>query len=192
MAYAAIGRFIVEFEQLIDAIRTHIYFTLMTNGLQDFKLANNVVHSKALTAFPLIDMMSSMLSDQGHLVDEADETKGQVWHYIIKQSSVAAERRNQIAHGTWFIGWGNKQTESWSKLEGYKIVPSKKAGASIKDLGVEPEEIYKECDEIATLTKLLRKATTILTLPPASGMPRDYKEHFTLEDGRWLPDQPTA
>jgi hypothetical protein len=58
--FEALGRFVQEFEQLVDAVRTTSMHLLSSNSPKQQQLVNVVLFHKSLTAQPLFEIMRGL------------------------------------------------------------------------------------------------------------------------------------
>ena len=93
--YAPIGRFVVEFEYLTDAIRDVAVLTFKKHGLTKESLARIVL--SGLTATPLLVVFKSLVSESLEL----DPTQRDLVNQIAAKGHALIRYRNQIVHGTW-------------------------------------------------------------------------------------------
>lgn len=189
-AHTAIGRYIVEFEQVMFAIKNHIDHLFLIGGLKDVNLARAFTQNKFVSANTLVQTLSAMLRELGHLSDGKDPVKGKVYLYILKQCDVAIQRRNEYAHGTW-LGVSNVgQAEGDVKIDGFKYDVSKSKGVDPKDIGMSAKELHDASDQLSVLFRLINKAYSLLLIPEGLPMPVTFDQHFTLVGSDWLPEQP--
>lgn len=103
--YQALGQFFVEFSRMVSAMESGLYF--VTGG--DQKLIRAIVAE--LTADPLTRAWRSVMI-QGANLPENDR---KVLSELTAEISDLINLRNDWAHGTWFVGYGNETTTDWSK-----------------------------------------------------------------------------
>ena len=122
--YANIGKSIVEFEHLCRAMQSAITFILQRQGLQNQHVTNILL--AGLTASPLQSLLESLI---GELVELNDNEK-KIVKNIFSRIQKIIERRNNIAHSTWFIGYGSRATEDFSETSGFKLHKNKQGSKS--------------------------------------------------------------
>lgn len=107
--YAAIGRFVVEYENAVYALRVLAWFALdLINkplGQRLAQIATAELSNRALRDATLAAVLERYKPD----VVDAD---------LIERVFKRLERleqghRNPIVHSTWFIGYGNESTTDW-------------------------------------------------------------------------------
>jgi hypothetical protein len=105
--YAAIGRFAVEFEHICNYMRIIIGGILCKEGLHN----NNVIEIllSDLNAAPLRSLVSSLISETVTL----SESDLRIVTRILNDVQKMTEKRNEVIHATWYIGWMyNEENES--------------------------------------------------------------------------------
>lgn len=96
--YAAIGKFVVEFEMIVHMLRMGIAAAFQVAGTKPPRLTFALVGNRSVTAGPLLEMFVSTL---GHLHRGAEVRSVLKW--LQKEIKLLIEDRNDIVHGTWFI-----------------------------------------------------------------------------------------
>ncbi|MCG6154026.1 hypothetical protein [Leptospira bandrabouensis] len=105
--YRAIGRFSVEFEHLCWNIKNSIVFLMQDNKNPQSQKYLRVLLADQ-TAYPLITKLKSISSIRLKDYQEELLLLDPLFKFCIKIN----ETRNDIIHGTWFIGWvSEEQTE---------------------------------------------------------------------------------
>ena len=97
--FEAIGRAVVAFEQVTHRLQVGIATILAEHGLRNQQLANVVLAE--LTAAPLISMYRTLLFE----VMAPDTAGAKYLKQIFSRLVRLTERRNEIVHSTWFVGW---------------------------------------------------------------------------------------
>jgi hypothetical protein len=113
--YQAIGHAVVEFELMVDRVRMGIETLLVRAGLTIYSFADAMVAGQ--TAYSLGMTLRAMLGglplkygpDEIFILDTA----------FNRYAELCAER-NDIVHGTWFIGHQTDGAADWSVAQGYK------------------------------------------------------------------------
>lgn len=119
--FALIGRYIVAFEEVLEAMRTTINSILLRNGLDDTDM--RVIVTTGLTASPLKDIFRSFVLRDVYLWQQSDETKENmrlVLREILKQVDELTTKRNDIVHGTWEMGSNTFDPEVRTPMFGFK------------------------------------------------------------------------
>jgi hypothetical protein len=191
--FEALGRFVQEFEQLVDAVRTTSMHLLSSNSPKQQQLVNVVLFHKSLTAQPLFEIMRGLyavfIKEFPERVSADDlEVINAVMRYCATEFSKLAQVRNDLLHGTWFIGWANEKQEDFSELQVHKFRVTKE--------GYEPAELPKSATELSQLTnrcqelgKLIWRIFAAFYNPTGRS---SVAANVRLENGRWLPEPPPA
>jgi hypothetical protein len=217
--YRALGKFVQNFENAVEAVRRFVFF-MLTSGhcghVSEFaegrwtgrqprtpqenmhlirrqqRIADIVLAS--MTAQPLLDAMRFIIVEITNFDNQEDvETRkeGETARDIAKQLhaelSEMIRLRNDILHGTWHIGWANPADQDFSKMNGYKIKPSK-AGwdqAKLPETAEQLEEVAARCSELSQIAFRLMCCFYPVRL--------SVRKNFVKVDGRWLePSKETA
>ena len=165
--YRAIGQFAVKFEHVVLSLLTGIRFLLHRGGLVSPNLAN--VMLAGLTAEQLKSILQAMIPEFV-VLDQRDE---RIVKEIFKKVVNIIEKRNDIIHRSWLVGWpGVKQTE-FSKVHGSKFKRGKK-GIEFKPVSytvMDFDSLSAECDyavmlidRLAICVQMERKISTDVEL----------------------------
>lgn len=138
--YRAYGEFAVQFEHLIDGTRMAIADILQHEGLHNQQVANIILAD--LTAAPLRNLFGSLVGETKNL----DKNDRRIFDNVLKRMQALTERRNEIIHGTWYIGWTSEVDDDFSIASGVKLHKSNKGGAvkSFKHSVTDFENLSKE------------------------------------------------
>lgn len=148
--YCAYGEFAVNFEHVCGAIHTAITFILNQEGLRNQQVSNILL--AGLTAEPLRVIFSSLLAETQKF--NAEEKK--IVDSVVKRFQLLTEKRNDIIHGTWFVGWASPTDTDFSKVSGFKHHRSNK-GASAKSFGFGVEEFESLTREAKALNNIFNR-----------------------------------
>jgi hypothetical protein len=146
--YALLGEFTAKFELVCFEMRTGIY--MMVGGAIEQQpkvqaLCAELTANPLLKAFRSIALQSSEISDFGK----------DVLVKITNRTAKLIERRNDIIHGTWFIGRATAGNEDFSSSPGFKLQNTSQ-GVRHKSLNINEEQFKQpiaECEEVAKLIK---------------------------------------
>jgi hypothetical protein len=123
--YRAIGEYVVKFETVIGMAALGIQLILDERGLQGRRLSAIAVAK--LTADPILDMFFSMAAEVGEGWTNQDR---KVVSGLRKRASAMVERRNEIVHSQWVVGWLHPSDEEerrypasryWRDASGFKF-----------------------------------------------------------------------
>lgn len=133
--YSVLGEFVVNFENIVFAIREDCSFLLESKGLTDSVLGDIVLGQKYLTAEPLVSCYVTMVN---HIIKHTNgkETISKRLDQFRNKLSSLIEARNDIVHSTHFfvesiniVGPPKVETE----FKAYKPSP-KKTGYHLKKI----------------------------------------------------------
>lgn len=123
--YRAIGEFVVKFEYTCHTIQTSIVFLLGRAGLTDQRIAQILL--AGLTADPLRGLLQSLVAQTQSL----SEKEQAILKNAFDRFQKLTERRNDVVHTTWAVGWGSEDQADFSEAAGMKFHKNK-TGAAIK------------------------------------------------------------
>jgi len=148
--YANIGEFVVKFEHLCHAMQTSITFLMHGQDLKNQQVANILL--AGYTADHLRTLFESLI---GELVKINDNEK-KIVKNIFSRIQKLTERRNDVVHSTWYIGWGNEQTQDFSEAPGHKLHKNKQ-GAALKAFNYKAEDFLELVEEAEKLSSLVMR-----------------------------------
>lgn len=154
--YANIGEFVVKFEHVYHAMQTAITFMLHGQGLQNQQVANVLL--AGYTADPLRTLFESLI---GEIVNPNDDER-KIIKNILSRIQKITEKRNDVVHSTWFIGWGNETTQDFSEAPGYRLHKNKQS-AALKAFKYKAEDFsafVEEADKLSALVMRLHGCIT--------------------------------
>jgi hypothetical protein len=145
--YAWVGKIVVHGELLANAMR--ISCVMLLNSL---KLDQQVGH--ALFAGQNIEAMRRFFASLFLHSFKGSNEDQQIIRKLIDQIDKANSRRNEVVHTTWFVGWGNEETEDFRDVDGIKFGHSLTEGGYM--LTMRKIQKYKNLyDDLERLTKLV-------------------------------------
>jgi hypothetical protein len=166
--HAAIGRFVVEFEQMCFAMSNAVLFALHNAGLQDQQLGNAML--AGLTASPLREMVLSVFAH----VYRNDAASVALVRELAARTQTLTTTRNEIIHSTWFIGWASPEDTDFSRAAGMKR-KNTKAGPVASSLSHSVKEFDRETANAKQLAVLYNQLLGCLLsgTPPTKYFNRD-------------------
>lgn len=166
--HAAIGRFVVEFEQMCFAMSNAILFALHNAGLRDQQLGNAML--AGLTASPLREMALSVFAH----VYRDDDASAKIVRELAARTQMLTNTRNEIIHSTWFIGWASSEDTDFSRASGMKR-KNTKAGPVASSLSHSVTEFDRETENAKELAVLYNQLLGCLLsgTPPTKYFNRD-------------------
>ncbi len=142
--HRAIGEFAVAFESVTHQEWRCISWLLASAGLKDRHIVQILL--AGYTAGRMRAMLQSLL---GHIRPENAAEEAIIKDFLDRHQQLIT-RRNDVLHGTWFIGYGNEETTDWSTAVGFKLGKDGK-GAKHKTFEYKVddfEEMTKEANEL--------------------------------------------
>lgn len=188
--FAELGRFVQEFEQLVQTIRTCCLFLLPARRSNEQMLVNIFLHHDVMTAKPLFDCMRALYAEvikqSGIAIirEEADAIRS-----ILRQASTDMEKlikqRNKLLHAQWHIGWASAQAEDFSELKVFKGKAGRDGFSMDSPLANldELRELRGKCTELRDLLFLLHATFIVRVFKPKEGT--RVLRNFEKIDGRW-------
>ncbi len=148
--YTNIGEFVVKFEHVCHAMQTAITFMMHGQGLQNQQVANILL--AGYTADPLRTLFESLIGELTNLNDKEKKIIKNIFSRVQKLT----EKRNDVVHSTWYIGWGNKQTQDFSEAPGHRLHKNKQ-GAALKAFNYKAEDFSVLVEEAEKLSSLVMR-----------------------------------
>ena len=128
--FEALGRFVQSFEQMVSAIRHGLEMRLQCESSNMYYFTRMIFHHRALTAQPLWELYRGVVYiDVSEIrpTDQSDVTKFHSTLQVIGKEVISLiEQRNNIIHGTPYIGWASESQDEFSDLSIHKIGVSTK------------------------------------------------------------------
>jgi hypothetical protein len=155
--YRAIGHFQVEFSQLVGAMEMGI-----SAGIGGNYPALLCVLAE-MTAYPLAQAWRSVLVQSGRLSEEEITTLKDLTAGIQQ----LIQRRNDWAHGTWYVGWGNDATVDWSTADLVRLKNTSVGLSPLTNLdgSLKPEDIEKYAIMTSVIAEAARAFSMLTHLP---------------------------
>lgn len=154
--YANIGEFVVKFEHVCHAMHSAIIWLMHVQGLQNQRVVQILLARQ--TASPLFDTFRSLTAE---LVDQ-NPSEQQLVNNIMSRIDSLITERNKVIHSTWYVGWGNDETEDYSITSGIKFARNPK-GANPKSHTYGLEEFRRLITEAEKLGGLVNRMSGCLT-----------------------------
>jgi hypothetical protein len=153
-----LGRFVQAFELMVNESRKACLFFTSKGGVPQ-QLMMIVFNHRSLTAVPLLEIFRTMVAQMLHHPDgtlEKEEVEAikSILSQIGRDYQYLAEARNEIVHGTWFVGWASPSDVDFSVMTGMKgkLAPNEgltwaNMPSSIEDL----QTLIKRCEDQTNL-----------------------------------------
>jgi hypothetical protein len=145
--YAALGRFIIKFEDVRDKMETAIIMILDHDGLRTQILAHALLAD--LTAYPLLQRFWSIVAELRK--DDPDDL--QILRDVSRRVQELIERRNDVLHRKWFIGYASPEQEDFSNVSSWKFKTTSR-GTEFKPLeytAADLSALAEQADELAKM-----------------------------------------
>jgi hypothetical protein len=151
--YEALGRFVEAFEAMVDDVR-EICTGLISYGLKSATANDSLMeiafHHQVMTAKPLYNIMRAIIAEivskpNDFHFDDREHIKD-LLSFIEVAYSHLLNKRNELLHGTWFIGYptGTDQFANEFHLKKFKVTSDGLRGA---------KELPKNAEELLDLAK---------------------------------------
>lgn len=182
--YEVLGRFIEAFELMVSEVR-NICIMLLAHDGNNGDLLAIAFHHQALTAKPLFDIMRAIISvlvaKSSHRAYPHRDFYRNLLGDLQRQYDYLVNMRNNLLHGTWFIGIGRSGLDPDHiefHLEKYATTKDGLKMLELPRTAKELKEFIKLCDE--TLAWIENIGTS---LDPIMNV--EIKELFAYRDGKW-------
>lgn len=185
-SFALIGRFVQEFELMVNAARAGC-ICLISSGVMQQRLVSIAFQHQSMTAQPLFDIWRAIVAEfrtingtETNSIQDIDEnrTLNYIISHIGKEYSHLVHKRNTISHGTWYIGWVHPEREDFSDMpvEKGKVT---KGGLEFACALKDKEELLQYIQRCNSTAQMINRATGVIRLN------RKFKNNFIQQDGAW-------
>ncbi len=180
--YAALGKFIQEFSQICHTLRISFSHLIQGEGLKDFQVGQIIINNKVITAAPLLEIMEALV---GYL--KKDDAIGlEIFSHTKVRFRSLIEKRNEITHGSWFIGQQNAEEKDSSEISAH-ILKTNKKGIKVKTILKSEQEILTLVEECKQVENLFFQFFLTIYLG------NQLSEKFTKDSkGKWWPLSPDS
>ena len=153
-SFASLGRYVQEFEGMVDVVRQGCI-----DLLGGTELAQVVMHGQAFTAYPLMVTLRAMLmtvfKNNSSAFSTADvEVAGKLLAHIQNSLQNATNARNALLHGTWYIGYTSEDQNDFSDVRVYK--------GKITGSGMQMDQVVKSSNDLLNLSEECRRIKTLV------------------------------
>ena len=148
--YRSIGKFSVKFEQIVHSMSLGITMMLSMNGLNNQQLAHIMLAE--LTAYPTKSIFGAMIAE----IRELSDRDRQIVNGILKRVQDLIDRRNDIVHSTWFVGWASPENPVFDEVSGHKLTRGK-SGAGVKGFKFKSKDVDELSDECDLVNELVMR-----------------------------------
>lgn len=173
VSYAAIGKFICEFESLCQNMRLCVSNTLAFNGLKHSQISNVIVAD--LSANQLTKLLEGLYAENVNKWPQLKDAKD-VSNKLLSEIKSLIEERNNIAHANFLINYAHPEATDFSEIKAYKLKSSKSKGSYVHVLP-STKKAFLELAEQATILSSLVLRHSYYINPIFEGRPiADDKE----------------
>lgn len=145
--YAGLGEFVATFELIVQSMRTGLIF-LYNKGdghhqmIIQTALADKTAESMRST---FVSAFATFINQNEHDQEEKERSL-RILNNLSDQIQNLSKTRNEIVHGTWFIGWASQEDTDFSVAPGYKPI-NKKSGIEHRSISRTKEDFDDLIDE---------------------------------------------
>ncbi len=179
--YAGIGEFIVSFELVIDALRSAlIQLWSGRSGMNQFLFQPALAE---LTADPITKVFQASVAvaiRHTELSAGEKDIGEKIVLSLCKQIRALTESRNEIAHGTWFIGWASADATDFSVANGLKP-KNTKTGTLYRSIDRKKEDFDALIDQCRLLRDIIQRFGLMLVMGERLGT---FEKNFTWDEDR--------
>jgi hypothetical protein len=148
--YQAYGKFAIEFEQMCNSMRICLIFAMHAHGLTEQRLIRIMLAD--LTADPLIKRLRATV---GILYEKRPEDIKYLTP-LFKFCIDINEKRNEIIHGTWYIGWTSAEQNEFNTASGMKEKLTKD-GLRLDSYNYNPKEFSDLTEKVILANTLINR-----------------------------------
>lgn len=170
--YALIGEFVVKFEMLCQHMRLAILMNCSDSSIDSKRSLHALMAEMA--ASQLLNSFKAVMFEQPNQT----EFGRKLFSTLCNQIKILIEQRNEIVHGTHYIGWGNQDTEDWSSVDRVRMKITKD-GLDFRSQVINEESmrpLIEDCDSFAQ--HVLGLASLLLPFPN----PPSFEKNYTILD----------
>jgi hypothetical protein len=166
--YAALGRFVEAFERMVheardgaNSLMLHGYHLDPLTALQISTLISIPLYHQALAAKPIFEIFRALLMEKitdpsyrktYNITDEHVVIFGGALGAISGEYEFLANKRNELLHGTWFIGFTDETNPHAAQFQvnKYKTTGSGMSKLELPKTAPELDALSERCDEALT------------------------------------------
>jgi hypothetical protein len=187
--YEALGRFVEAFEMMVHEARTSSII-LLTRGEGHQRLLNIVFYNQTLSAYPIFIILSTIISEMVHdqqLCKEAGVSDSDrdvfvgVLRTITSEYNELCKKRNDLLHGTWFVGYTDADNPDASEFIVHRFDSTKR--------GLSPMKLEKNAGELRLLVKRCERTRDWIGLIVGclgfAGVGIKISNTFKSHEGKW-------
>ena len=171
--YLAIGKFVVNYEHLLDAIKFKFKFICGNNeGIK--------ILIEAFPASQTIEILGNLIDWKTNEWDDKNQSK-LLFKYLVQDLKALNTKRNSFVHTQWFIGWSNKDSVDVSEITGKKFITDKKK--TFKTLTT--SEINDATADCKKFYEIMYTSWPIDIMPLNYQIPPFHEFYSRSKNGKW-------
>ncbi len=184
-AFRAIGRYVVEFSQLLREMREMVAW-YVAGGLVDSDIPNMLLGEATA------QVISNAFFGMCRMASELDEKEKKVASTLRNELTKAIEARNDIAHGDWWVGmWEFRNARPGGKLETPKrldprlvrTLPARSEGPQ-KVLSLSTADLDAMTNRLLELTTLIVEYGKLALQLPVHGLRENDESYPSVKEFR--------
>lgn len=171
--YLAIGKFIVNYEHLLGAIKFKI----------ERICGNNEGIKILIEAFPAsqtIEILGNLIDWKTNALDDNNQSK-LLFKYLVQDLKALNTKRNSFVHSIWFIDWSSKDSVDVSEFTGQKYLTDKKR--TFKSLTA--SEINDATEDCKKFYEIMYFSWSIDIMPFNHQIPQFHEFYSRSKNGKW-------
>lgn len=194
--YQALGFFVAAFESMVEEVRGSCVQILRRDTDRETihrRLLEVPFYHRSMTAGPLFDILQALIADilkdskfrdEHHISDKDREIFTGVLGRINGEYTELSSKRNNLLHGTWFIGYSSAEDAVAERFHIKRYTTSAEGLIAVKEMPKTAPELIalgRRCNSVRQWVSILMNC-----LPQQGKMP-DFKiaDRFRLEGKTW-------
>lgn len=192
--FAALGRFVQAFEQMVWSARQAALHLFRAKDVEQQRLLHIMLGHAGMTAKPVFDVHRAFYGEflnnpENNIPGDERQVISAVLSYIDGEVNSLTQMRNALLHGTWFIGWASEEEEDFSEFTVHKW---KTSANGLESHGL-PKTAY-DLDALSArctaISKLVNRVWTAFVVPGEGGPAPRVRFNVHRVGKAWLPEPP--
>lgn len=172
--YLAIGKFVVNYEHLLDAIKFKL--RIICGFGEEIKIL-----IEAFPASQSIEVLGNLVEWKTKDWDDDDQSK-KLFKYLIQDLKTLNSKRNSFVHSVWFIDWVDENTTDVSEITGKKFLTEKKKSWKKLTAG----EIDDAIDDCKMFYQIMYTSWPVDLLGSPNEVPPFHEFYSRTNSGKWI------
>lgn len=186
--YEGLGEFVVQFELIVFSMREALTLLWSRGGPPKFQQLVRPGLAE-LTADPMVRIFQASFAEAVKTsgASEAEKSMGnKILAAICNRMRKLIKARNEIVHGTWFIGYAAPEDIDFSVADGHKAI-NNKYGVEHRDISRTRQDFDALSDECNEVNDLINRffSTVLFGRSVCANFVCDGKDGITLESHLW-------